>query len=191
LGNSELLGYFLLLSPLTVFEFIRIFLPMRNNYIPFNKSTTGKEIPMNSLTIACPSCGTKNRIPAGKQHLSPKCGKCKQPINPVSQAVPVELTDSDFQPFIAESSLPVMVDFYSTTCGPCKAIAPLIKKLSSDYLGKVIIAKLDTGTNPGTAMHYKIRGVPSLLFFKQGQMADQIVGAPPEGQLRQKLDSIS
>ncbi len=83
-----------------------------------------------------------------------------------------------------------MVDFYSPTCGPCKAIAPLITKLSKDYLGKVIIAKIDTSSNPGTAMHYKIRGVPSLLFFRNGRMVDQIVGAPPEVQLRQKLNAM-
>ncbi|MEA3469313.1 MAG: thioredoxin domain-containing protein [Thermodesulfobacteriota bacterium] len=146
---------------------------------------------MNSLIITCPSCNAKNRIPADKQHLSPKCGKCGKQIDPRPGAVPVELTDTEFQTFIAGSSLPVMVDFYSPTCGPCRAIAPLISTLTKEYLGKVIIAKLDTSTNPGTAMHYKIRGVPSLLFFQKGQVADQIVGAPPETQLRQKLDAIS
>lgn len=83
-----------------------------------------------------------------------------------------------------------MVDFYSPTCGPCQSIAPVIVHLSKEYLGKVIIAKMDTSTNPGTAMHYQIRGVPSLFFFKDGEKVDQIVGAPPENQLRQKLDSI-
>ena len=145
---------------------------------------------MNSLILACPSCSAKNRVPAGKQHLSPKCGKCGTRINPSSQAVPVELTDSEFQLFIAGASLPVLVDFYSPTCGPCKSLAPIIATLSKEYHGKVIIAKLDTSTNPGTAMHYQIRGVPSLLFFKNGQMIDQVVGAPPEMQLRQKLDSL-
>ncbi len=146
---------------------------------------------MNNLIITCPSCSAKNRIPADKQHLSPKCGKCGKQIDPRPWSVPVELTDTEFKTFIAGSLLPVMVDFYSPTCGPCKAIAPLISKLTKEYLGKVIIAKLDTSTNPGTAMHYKIRGVPSLLFFQNGQVADQIVGAPPETQLRQKLDAIS
>ena len=145
---------------------------------------------MNSLILGCPSCSAKNRIPAGKQHLSPKCGKCGTRINPGSQAVPVELTDSEFQSFIAEASLPVMVDFYSPTCGPCKSLAPIITHLGKEYLGRVIIAKLDTSTNPGTAMHYQIRGVPSLLFFNRGQLVDQIVGAPPEQQLRQKLNSL-
>jgi len=145
---------------------------------------------MNNIILTCQACNTKNRIPADKQHLSPKCGKCKKPIDTGSNAVPVELTDSEFQSFVGGSALPVMVDFYSPTCGPCKAIAPFISSLAKEYLGKVIIAKLDTSSNPGTSMHYKIRGVPSLLFFKNGQVVDQIVGAPPESQLRQKLDAI-
>lgn len=145
---------------------------------------------MNSIIVTCSSCGTKNRIPTVKQHLSPKCGKCSRVIDAAPQATPVELGDHNFQSFIEWASLPIMVDFYSVTCGPCKAIAPLIDRLAKNYLGKVIIAKLDTGNNPGTAMHYKIRGVPSLLFFKKGLVIDQIVGAPPENQLRQKLDSI-
>lgn len=145
---------------------------------------------MNSLIISCPPCGAKNRIPAGKQHLAPKCGKCGKQLDPRPRALSVELTDSEFQSFISDSSLPVLVDFYSPTCGPCKAIAPVISNLTKEYLGKVIIAKLDTSSNPGTAMHYKIRGVPSLLFFKDGQVVEQIVGAPPEHQLRQKLDAM-
>lgn len=107
-----------------------------------------------------------------------------------SLATPVELTDPEFQSFITQASLPVMVDFYSPTCGPCKSIAPLISKIAKEYLGRVIIAKLDTSTNPGTAMHYQIRGVPSLLFFTKGKIVDQIVGAPPESQLRRSLDSL-
>ena len=143
------------------------------------------------MVLACQSCHKKNRIPADKQHLSPKCGSCGQPMSLDGRAVPVELIDSDFQPFIAGATLPVLVDFYSPTCGPCQAIAPLIMTLANDYLGRVIIAKLDTSTNPGTAMHYQIRGVPSLLFFRKGQIVDQVIGAPPEAQLRQKLDVLA
>ncbi|MEN8198651.1 MAG: thioredoxin domain-containing protein [Thermodesulfobacteriota bacterium] len=145
---------------------------------------------MNSLILACPSCGGKNRVPAEKQHLSPKCGKCGSPLDPAPHTVPVELTDSGFHSFITGASLPVMVDFYSPSCGPCQSIAPVIATLAREYLGRVIIGKLDTSVNPGTAMHYQIRGVPSLLFFKDGQVIDQIVGAPPAVQLRQKLDSL-
>lgn len=146
---------------------------------------------MNSIILVCPSCSAKNRVPAAKQHLSPKCGKCGNKLNAESSAVPVELTDSEFQSFLANASLPVMVDFYSPTCGPCKSIAPIIAGLAREYLGKVLIAKLDTSSNPGTAMHYQIRGVPSLYFFKNEKVVDHIVGAPPLAQLRQRLNSIN
>ncbi len=145
---------------------------------------------MDTIILTCPKCNTKNKIPTGKQHLKPKCGKCGTPINTAAHAVPVELVDSEFQAFIANASLPVMVDFYSPTCGPCQSIAPILSRLAREYFAKVIIAKLNTSTNPGTAMHYNIRGVPSLYFFNKGSLVDQIVGAPPEAQLRQKLDSI-
>ncbi len=145
---------------------------------------------MSSIIITCSSCATRNRIPTIKQHLFPKCANCGTRLDAAHQALPVELNDTNFQSFIKEAALPVMVDFYSTTCGPCKAIAPLINSFSKEYFGKVIVAKIDTGNNPGTAMHFKIRGVPSLLFFVKGDLVDQIVGAPPENQLRQKLTSL-
>ena len=145
---------------------------------------------MNTIILVCPSCSAKNRIPAGKQHLTPKCGKCGTKLDTHAYAVPVELNDSEFQSFVKNASLPVMVDFYSPTCGPCQSIAPIIANLAKEYLGKIIIAKMNTSANPGTAMHYQIRGVPSLFFFKNGEIADQIVGAPPEAQLRQKLNTL-
>lgn len=145
---------------------------------------------MNTIILVCPSCSTKNRVSAGKQHLLPKCGKCGTKLTVKPTAVPVELTDHEFKSFISNASLPVMVDFYSPTCGPCTSLAPIIATLSREYLGKIIIAKLDTSNNPGTAMHYQIRGVPSLYFFKNGAVTDHIVGAPPEAQLRQKLNSM-
>ena len=145
---------------------------------------------MNNIILVCPDCSAKNRIPAGKQHLTPKCGKCGAKLGTAAYAVPVELIDSEFQSFVKGASLPVMVDFYSPTCGPCQSIAPVIANLAKEYLGKVIIAKMNTSTNPGTAMHYQIRGVPSLFFFKKGEVVDQIVGAPPEAQLRQKLNTL-
>lgn len=145
---------------------------------------------MNTIILVCPSCSTKNRVSAGKQHLSPKCGKCGAKLTVKATAVAVELTDQEFKSFINNASLPVMVDFYSPSCGPCRSLAPIITNLSKEYLGKIIIAKLDTSSNPGTSMHYQIRGVPSLYFFKNGVVTDHIVGAPPEAQLRQKLNSM-
>ena len=105
-----------------------------------------------------------------------------------AQTVPVTLTDNDFQQFINEVTLPTMVDFYAPTCGPCQALAPLISRIAGQFAKKVIIAKMNTTEHPGTSAHYQIRGVPSLLFFRNGLVVDQIIGAPSEADLRAKLE---
>ena len=122
--------------------------------------------------------------------MSPLCGKCGERLVLGNSAAVVQLGDQDFQKFVSEATLPVMVDFFSPSCGPCQAIAPLISRLAEIYLGKAIIAKLDTSLHPGTAAHYQIRGVPSLLFFKNGSVVDQLVGAPPEQELLSRLDRL-
>jgi len=146
---------------------------------------------MSAIIVTCSACGAKNRIPEKKQHLHPRCGKCAGPVNIGAAAVPVSLGDGDFQQFIRAAELPVMVDFFSAGCGPCQALAPIITKLAGRYLGKIIVAKLDTGAHPGTASHYRIRGVPTLMFFRAGELLDQVVGAVPEAELIARLDRIS
>ncbi|UCD66636.1 MAG: thioredoxin [Deltaproteobacteria bacterium] len=145
---------------------------------------------MNSIVIACSSCGTKNRIPADKQHLGPKCGSCKTAINLADSAVPVELDDTNFSGFISQASKPVMVDFFSPTCGPCRMLAPTIDTMAKKFFGRLIIAKLDTSQNQMAAAQYKIRGVPTLLFFKDNQLVDQVTGALPEQDLAQHLEKF-
>ena len=146
---------------------------------------------MNNIEIACKQCGTKNRIPADKQHLGPKCGKCKTAISLGSAAVPVQLDDSAFSGFISTASKPVMVDFFSPTCGPCRTHAPVIDSMARRFYGRLIIAKLDTSRNQMTASQYGIRGVPTLLFFKTGKLVDQVTGALPEQELAQLLESFA
>ena len=146
---------------------------------------------MNSIIITCTHCSTKNRIPADKQHLGPKCGSCKAAMNLANSAVPVELSDSDFQGFINQASKPVLVDFFSPTCGPCRMLAPVIDTMAKKFLGRIIIAKLDTSLHQVSASQYKIRGVPTLLFFKNGQLVDQKTGALPEQELTQLLERFA
>ncbi len=146
---------------------------------------------MNSIVFACRNCGTKNRIPADKQHLGPKCGKCREGINLAGAAVPVELDDSGFAGFISQASKPVMVDFFSPTCGPCRMLAPVIDSMAKKFYGRVIIAKLDTSRYQMTAAQYSIKGVPTLLFFKQGKLVDQVTGALPEQELTGLLDKFT
>lgn len=142
---------------------------------------------MNTLIVACPSCKTKNKMAASKQHRGPRCGKCQTPLPMAGYAVPVELTDQDATPMIREADLPLLLDCYSPNCGPCRTLAPAIDRLARHFFGRAIIAKLDTSTNPLTAGRYGIRGVPTLIFLKNGQVVDQVVGALPEDALVARL----
>lgn len=84
----------------------------------------------------------------------------------------------------------VMVDFWAVWCGPCKMIAPTVEELAKEYAGRVKVCKLDTDESPEVAGRYKIMGIPTIMFFKQGQKVDQVVGAVPKTQLKSKIDSL-
>lgn len=141
-----------------------------------------------SNLIVCPSCGAKNRIPAEKKHLTPKCGRCGTHLS--VPGVVIELTDQNFQQVVNSSTLPVLVDFYSPTCGPCHSLAPVIEQLAGQYAGRAVICKLDTSLHQMSAARFQIRGVPTLIFFKNGQSVDQVVGAVPGRELEQRLNSL-
>lgn len=102
----------------------------------------------------------------------------------------VELTDDNFQSEVQESDIPVLVDFWADWCAPCKAIAPAIEEIADEYQGKAKVGKLDVDSNQQTAMNFGIRSIPTLLIFKDGEVAEQIVGAVPKNQLTKKLDSV-
>jgi len=84
----------------------------------------------------------------------------------------------------------VMVDFWAVWCGPCRMIAPTVEELAKEYSGKIRVTKLNTDENPDIASRYKIMGIPTIIFFKNGQEADRIVGAVPKPQLKAKIESL-
>ncbi len=101
----------------------------------------------------------------------------------------LEFTDANFDQEVIKSDIPVLVDFWAVWCGPCKMIAPLVEELSAEYQGKIKIGKLDVDNNPNVSMTYGIRSIPTLLIFRDGKIADQIIGAVPKQAIAQKLDS--
>ena len=146
---------------------------------------------MGDSILSCPSCGAKNRIPAGKEHLTAKCGRCGKPLDRAGAVgVVVELGDHNFQQVIGGTGKPVLVDFYSPTCGPCRSLAPVIENLARQYAGRAVVCKLDTSRQQMTAAKFQIRGVPTLIFYKNGQVADQVMGAVPGAELEQRLNSL-
>jgi thioredoxin 1 len=100
---------------------------------------------------------------------------------------PVTITDANFESEVIKSNIPVLIDFWATWCGPCKAIAPIVEDLAKDYDGKVKIGKVDVDNNQQTAIKYGIRSIPTLLIMKNGQVSEMIVGAVPKAQIIQKL----
>ncbi|MFD2035593.1 thioredoxin [Belliella marina] len=100
----------------------------------------------------------------------------------------IEITDSNFEE-IMKSDQPILVDFWAEWCGPCKMIGPVVEELAGDYDGKAVVGKVDVDANPAVAAQFGIRSIPTLLFFKGGQVVDKQVGAAPKSILAQKLDA--
>ena len=107
----------------------------------------------------------------------------------MSEAV-TSVTVDTFEKVVIQSSDLIMVDFWATWCGPCKIVAPVVEELAQEYAGKVNFAKVNTDENPDIASRFNIRGIPTLIFFKDGKVLDQIVGAVPKAQLKSKIDSF-
>src|SRR5260370_30225247 len=100
----------------------------------------------------------------------------------------IEVPDSNFDQDVLKSDTPVLVDFWATWCGPCRAIAPIVEELAKDYQGKVKIGKMDVDSNSATPMRYGVRGIPTLLVFKSGQGKEQIVGYVSKETIQNALD---
>lgn len=101
-----------------------------------------------------------------------------------------EITVSNFDEVVIQSKQPVMVDFWAQWCGPCKAIGPIIEELNNDYAGKAVIGKVDVDANQELAVRFGIMNIPTILFFKDGQIVDKLKGAAPKKEFQNKLNSI-
>ena len=100
----------------------------------------------------------------------------------------VEFTDSNFADEVLKSATPVLVDFWATWCAPCKALTPVIDSLAEQFAGQVKIGKVNVDDNPDTPGQYGVRGIPTLIMFKNGEVVDQLVGAVPKSQIEELIN---
>jgi thioredoxin 1 len=101
----------------------------------------------------------------------------------------LQITDANFEELVLKSDKPVVLDFWAEWCGPCRMVGPIIEEMSTEYDGKAVIGKVDVDNNPEVSMKFGIRNIPTILFFKNGQVVDKQVGAAPKNVLSQKLEA--
>ena len=131
--------------------------------------------------VTCLACGTKNRVgdpPAGSL---PSCGRCGATLPWLTNG-----SDATFEHDIA-APVTVLVDLWAPWCGPCRMVGPVLEELSRELVGRLKVVKLNVDENPVVSERYQVRSIPTLLVFKDGRLADTVVGAMPKGPLLQRL----
>jgi thioredoxin 1 len=102
----------------------------------------------------------------------------------------VQVSDDTFDSEVLKAPVPVLIDFWAPWCGPCRAIAPIVDQLATEYAGKLKIVKMNVDDNPRTPANYGVRGIPNLILFKDGQVQQQIVGAVPKAHLVKAISAV-
>ena len=126
----------------------------------------------------CPSCGKTNRLAYGALDKTTRCGKCRASLRPPSEPIDVPSAPI-FETLIAQSSLPVVVDFWAPWCGPCRMVAPEIEKVARSAAGSMLVVKVNTEALPVIGERYRIMSIPTMAVFRDGREVTRTAGARP------------
>src|SRR5687767_9808571 len=130
--------------------------------------------------LSCNACGTLNRLDLQRVGERAKCARCGELLHP---DVPMQLTDTNFDRVIGGTSVPVLVDFHADWCGPCRIVAPVVAEFARARAGSVLVLKVDTDRNPELSERLGIRGIPTLIVFRNGRETGRHVGLATRPQL--------
>ena len=137
--------------------------------------------------MACPNCGQRNRLKYEALKRTFRCGKCQTEFRPVGEPVEVK-SDLVFEALISHSSLPVLVDFWAPWCGPCKMVAPEVRKVANETAGHLLIAKVNTEEVPSLGRRFRVTAIPTMVLFKNGIEVARQAGAMPAPAIRKFIE---
>jgi len=132
--------------------------------------------------VTCPHCGKRNRVPSVADGV-PRCGNCHHSLPWIAEAA-----DDDFAAVAERASIPVLVDFWATWCGPCRMVSPALEQLATERVGVIKLVKVDVDRAPALGQRFQIQAVPTLLVLRGGEVAARQAGAAPVAVLRRWLD---
>ncbi|NOY17430.1 MAG: thioredoxin TrxC [Gammaproteobacteria bacterium] len=141
---------------------------------------------MTAVLVVCPHCGGINRVPSERLNDKPVCGKCHKAV---LDGLPTNLGSHNFDRFLSNNDLPVVVDFWAAWCGPCKMMAPAFSQLASQMSSQIRFAKVDTEQAQDIAARFNIRSIPTMILFKKGKEVDRVSGALDQSGMKQWLIS--
>jgi thioredoxin 2 len=142
------------------------------------------ELDDRGILVSCPQCGKRNRLKYERVGGVFRCGQCGRELPSLGEPVDVR-SDVGFDALVGRSALPVLVDFWAPWCGPCKMVAPEIRKVAAELAGKFLVAKVNTEEVPTLSRRYRVTAIPTMMLFRKGLEIARQAGAMPAASIRQ------